>query len=319
MKNIESTAASGMWQDTVLNNSSLNAVKKMGREGDPKALREVANQFESMFIQQMFKSMRAATNVFSEDSYLNSSETELYQDMLDQQYSLNFSKGRGIGLAAAFYDQMMRNYGGQLNAPSNSTNNSTNNSINNEAKPTAQGLYIGLRTRNKHQAEASAPEAFVKEMRPYADWAAAELGISSDAIVAQAALETGWGKFVLRDAQGNSSHNMFNIKAPSNYGKNSLSAKVLEFSGGVEVQERAKFKKYSSVKESFSDYVNFMQQSRYQKTLGARNNTVSFAKELQSAGFATDPNYANKLQAILQGPYLQATGSKVVPMKQGEA
>lgn len=316
MKNIESSSAANAWQDTVLNNKAMDSVRKMGRDGDPEALRSVANQFESMFIQQMFKSMRAATDVFSEGSYLNSSETEFYQDMLDQQYSLNLSKGKGMGLASALYDQMMRSYGGQMER-------AADESASNMTPKHAEGLYIGLRATSAKASEAESkvsqtPVEFVNEIRPYAQWAASKLGVSTDAIIAQAALETGWGKFVLQDAKGNSSFNMFNIKAGKSWNGDAVSTKVTEYVNGAPTKENATFKKYQSLQESFSDYVDFMRQPRYKKALEATHDSALFSKELQSAGFATDPHYSSKIQTIIAGSYLKNLSHNAIIENQGE-
>src|SRR5690625_1010196 len=104
-------------QDTHLNSQGMESLRAMGREGDPEALREVARQFEAMFVQQMLKNMRSANEVFGKDNFLNSSETEFHQQMFDQQLSLELTAGRGLGLADALYQHMLQAYGHHLNAP----------------------------------------------------------------------------------------------------------------------------------------------------------------------------------------------------------
>src|SRR5690554_171745 len=98
-------------KDSVLDANSLNHIKAMGREQDPQALKEVARKFEALFVQQMLKSMRAANEVFAEDSYFNSNEMQFHQDMYDQQISLELTSGSGMGLADALYQQMLHAYG----------------------------------------------------------------------------------------------------------------------------------------------------------------------------------------------------------------
>src|SRR5690625_7145913 len=102
-------------QDTHLNSQGMESLRAMGREGDPEALREVARQFEAMFVQQMLKNMRSANEVFGKDNFLNSSETEFHQQMFDQQLSLELTAGRGLGLADALYQHMLQAYGHHLN------------------------------------------------------------------------------------------------------------------------------------------------------------------------------------------------------------
>jgi len=117
--------------------------------------------------------------------------------------------------------------------------------------------------------------------------------------VAQAALETGWGKSVMRNSDGSSSHNLFGIKASGNWEGDSARAITSEFRDGQFVKETAAFRSYDSYQDSFHDLVSLLQNnSRYQEAVKAADKPEQFVQELQKAGYATDPNYASKISQI---------------------
>lgn len=148
------------------------------------------------------------------------------------------------------------------------------------------------------KAAFSSPEEFVATMLPMAQEAAAKIGVDARYLVAQAALETGWGKSIIRQQDGSSSHNLFGIKAADWQGD---SARVLttEYVGGKQVKESASFRAYGSFEQSFNDYVSFLQNNeRYDGALDSAANPKRFVSELQRAGYATDPQYANKIAQI---------------------
>jgi flagellar protein FlgJ len=144
------------------------------------------------------------------------------------------------------------------------------------------------------------PETFVHSLWPYAQSAARELGVDPKLLVAQAALETGWGKAVIKKSDGQSSFNLFNIKADQRWDGERVSKQTLEFDHGIPVQERATFRAYDSFGESFKDYVNFLKTSpRYQPALANSQDSQAFITDLHQAGYATDPEYANKIKRIM--------------------
>lgn len=147
-------------------------------------------------------------------------------------------------------------------------------------------------------AFANADE-FVATMLPLAKDAAARIGVDPSVLVAQAALETGWGKSIMRQSDGSSSHNLFGIKAQSGWQGPEARAITSEFRDGKMVKETADFRSYDSYASSFHDLVSFLQNnSRYQATLKSADNPEQFVKELQKAGYATDPGYASKISQI---------------------
>ena len=147
-------------------------------------------------------------------------------------------------------------------------------------------------------AFANADE-FVATMLPLAKDAAARIGVDPTVLVAQAALETGWGKSIMRQSDGSSSHNLFGIKAQGGWKGPEARAITSEFRDGKMVKETADFRSYDSYASSFHDLVSFLQNnSRYQETLKSADNPEQFVKQLQKAGYATDPAYASKISQI---------------------
>jgi flagellar protein FlgJ len=143
-------------------------------------------------------------------------------------------------------------------------------------------------------------ENFVMLLKPHAEKAAAELNINPDVLIAQVALETGWGKHVIHDKQGGNSFNLFNIKANTGWQGDKVNVTTLEYRNGVATNEKSDFRKYTNYAESFSDYVNLMKNNpRYQQALSAGKNSSAYADALQSAGYATDPGYAKKIKGLL--------------------
>lgn len=149
--------------------------------------------------------------------------------------------------------------------------------------------------------DCSSPEAFVQSIWPHAQKAAAELGVPAKALVAQAALETGWGRRLAGDKDG-SSNNLFGIKAGSRWSGDSVNAATHEYVNGVRQNERARFRAYATPADSFADYTRLLGNERYAAARGTGDDTHRFASALQRAGYATDPRYAAKLTAIANGP-----------------
>ena len=164
--------------------------------------------------------------------------------------------------------------------------------------------------RGSHKAAVSASqENFVSMLRPHAEKAAAELQINPDVLIAQVALETGWGKHVIHDHKGENSFNLFNIKASSGWQGDKVNVTTLEYRDGIAANEKADFRKYTDYAESFSDYVRLMKNSpRYQRALGAGKNSAAYAEALQSAGYATDPHYAKKIKSLLNSDAIRSLG-----------
>ncbi len=280
--------------------NQLNDIKRLGKENEDQALRKVAKQFESMFVQMMLKNMRSANEVFAKDNPLNSSEMKFRQSMLDNQWSVSLTEGRGIGLAESLYRQLSQNYGketreegrpSELTDPQRKSLHSPYGANFDAIKESKKDEGVLNNIKN--------PEDFIKAMLPYAEKAAKELGINPKVLVAQSALETGWGEHTIQDSYGKTSFNLFNIKADSRWKGHLVNVSTIEYREGVAQRESANFRRYDNISESFNDYLEFMKQPRYEKALTVADNSEAFVNELQNAGYATDPSYAKKINSII--------------------
>lgn len=150
----------------------------------------------------------------------------------------------------------------------------------------------------------NSPAEFVSGVWPMAQQAAAEIGVQPEVLVAQAALETGWGKYIIEGQQG-SSFNLFNIKADNRWAGDYIGKNVLEYRDGVAIREQSRFRAYNDYQHSFSDYVQFLQSNpRYSEALKNTTDANKFVEKLHQAGYATDPAYADKIKRIMQGATL---------------
>ncbi|WP_095059003.1 flagellar assembly peptidoglycan hydrolase FlgJ [Pseudomonas sp. Irchel s3f7] len=399
-----SSSDSGSYSDL----NRLNQLK-VGDKNSDGNLRKVAQEFESLFLGEMLKSMRSATEALGQDNPLNTPAAKQYQEMYDQQLAVSMSReGGGIGLADVLMRQMSKDKPmapGEaaaasaakqeaakaavhtpvaagtvaLNGPLSRVNgqrplwasrsvhapqeagegahrndmalinqrrlalppkladrllaglvpSATTTAASVSATPLPQRatttgtgpLYNGDWLANAQQASSggmqiygramaqiplapakkafSSSDQFVNTMLPMAKEAAARIGVDPRYLVAQAALETGWGKSVMRAQDGSSSHNLFGIKAGSSWQGNSARAITSEFRNGEMVKETAQFRSYDSYKDSFHDLVTLLQSNnRYQEVVKSADNPEQFVRELQKAGYATDPDYASKISQI---------------------
>lgn len=158
----------------------------------------------------------------------------------------------------------------------------------------------------EYHAGWSKPSEFIQELMPYAQAVANQLGVKPEVLVAQSALETGWGKHTIRHQNGSVAFSLFGIKADSRWSGDTVQVSTLEFKNGYMQKEMAHFRAYDSVGEAVQDYVDFIKGgTRYQKALDNKGDDAHYVKGLQKAGYATDPAYANKILNILQGDTLQ--------------
>lgn len=156
------------------------------------------------------------------------------------------------------------------------------------------------------------PETFITHVYPIAKQLASTFGFNPAVLVAQAALETGWGKHIIKHNSGDSSYNLFGIKADRRWGGDKAHVSTMEYRQGVAVKERAAFRSYDSIAASINDYIDFLKVNpRYQVALTKRDNPEQFLNALQQAGYATDPNYANKILRIANGALFKETIAKL--------
>ncbi|MFA5679376.1 MAG: flagellar assembly peptidoglycan hydrolase FlgJ [Pseudomonas sp.] len=180
----------------------------------------------------------------------------------------------------------------------------------------------GVRAAERNAASAAtnmpgrfdSPAEFATAMLPMAQKAAARLGVDPHYLVAQAALETGWGKSIIRNGDGTSSHNLFGIKTHGQWQGDSANVLTSEYRDGVRQQERASFRSYDSFEQSFNDYVDFLHRNgRYTQALKRTESGDVFFRELQAAGYATDPRYASKVSQIARKLISENTTAAVSP------
>lgn len=285
--------------------ADFNGLKSLKREvkggNDDQAIRKVAQQFESLFTNMMLQSMREAK---IGDGLGDSQATDTYTEMYDQQLSLQMSQGKGLGLADMLVAQLTRNKASKSGtAVSGSTSVSGSGTSAASSATTVGGaskaVTTGATTSTSGKVATQAERAsFVSAITPYAQKAASALGVSCDAVIAQAALETGWGTHVPTDSNGNSSCNLFGIKSTGGWSGSSTNALTTEYVNGSAQTVSQGFRSYGSVDQSMQDYVSLLSgNSRYAAALGTGDNSAAFARALQQGGYATDPTYAQKLEA----------------------
>lgn len=253
----------------------------------------------------MLKSMRKAQDAMADkDSPFNSEQVKFYRGMHDQQLAVDLSSTGSIGLADIIVKQLSPNEGGYLPA----------SVIRNDANLADIRRLQSLPASNEHvskvneitqqkeskQSAFSSPQEFISQLLPKAKEFAQELGISAQALLAQAAVETGWGKYMIHDQQGQNSHNLFGIKADRQWQGNKATVDTLEYQQGVTQKQKAAFRSYDSFSDSMADYVSFVKDNpRYQKALDNVTEPKDYFNALQEAGYATDPNYAKKVMSVL--------------------
>lgn len=265
----------------------------------PQALREVGQQVDALFLQMMLKSMRDAS---ADQGDPSSNEMGMYQDMFDKQVALTLSQHQDIGLGSLLMRQATP--GGAPSAPAASATPAVRPPAPSGAggAPAAAPPPTAVATDPPTASVVTSADAseFVDQVLPMIRQAAAALGVSPVGMLAQAVLETGWGKRMARTANGSPSLNLFGIKADGNWSGERATANTVEFSGGIATQRRAAFRAYASIEDSVNDFANLLQGSpRYRNTISTGGTPQAYVASIRNSGYATDPDYANKLNEIL--------------------
>jgi len=273
--------------------TSLTDLKRAANQNTPESIKETAKQFEALFVGMMLKSMRKATP----DGPMDSDQSKMFTSMLDEQISQKIAS-RGIGLADMLVKQMMVNAGYQYPGQSQPAGSAgAASSIGNPITDHAKQLRADNPTLSSSDAQV---QAFQEKLSSSADAASAATGIPANFMIGQAALETGWGKHQIVAANGQPSHNLFNIKAGGDWTGKTVNAVTTEYVNGVATQKVEKFRAYDNYDQSFNDYAKLLQtQPRYKSVIANAKDAYGFAQGLQQAGYATDPAYANKLVNVI--------------------
>jgi flagellar protein FlgJ len=297
--------------------AGLDTLRRAAQSGDKKALKEAAQQFEAIFVHMMLKSMRKAQDVMvDKDSPFNSEQVKFYRGMHDQQLATDLSSNGSIGLADIIVRQLGQLGDGYMPASAirNDGNLSSINRQNVKSVEQAQDSILGSKDLSGHvpktfqafkHAAFDNPQEFVSQLLPAAKVAAEQLGLDPLAMIAQAAVETGWGKHMIHTEQGNNIHNLFGIKANKHWQGDRTIVSTVEYENGLAVPKKAPFRTYDSFSEAMQGYVDFLKENpRYEQALKNSHDSKNYFKELQQAGYATDPAYADKVLAVLQGDNL---------------
>jgi flagellar protein FlgJ len=291
--------------------SDLNGLASLKKDPQsPQTLHAVAQQVDALFLQMMLKSMRDAS---SEQGDPQSNEMGMYQDMFDKQVALNLSQHGGLGLGASLFRQAAaatapgaaKTSGalparpGAVAPPASAPPAVAPAAAASGPGPTAS-VSPAAGVTGASAGAASTPGEFVNRVLPAIRAAATALGVSPLGLLAQAALETGWGRRMPRTAAGASSLNLFGIKADQGWEGARAGAATLEYSGGVATPKHTAFRAYGTLEQSINDYAKLLGSSpRYRGAVGAGPSPAAYVEHIAKAGYATDPEYADKLHRVL--------------------
>ncbi|HKR76506.1 MAG TPA: flagellar assembly peptidoglycan hydrolase FlgJ [Rhodanobacter sp.] len=314
--------------------SGFDQLRAQAQRDGKAALPAVAKQFEALFTQMMLKSMREASDSFG-NALGDSDAGKAYRDLFDQQLSVSLAQGgKGLGIAQMLIHQL-----GGTATPTPAGTGASIGTLGGTGVAAATGPTGGaddpdgigdptklpatpdqFQRRLANVVEAGREigrsamkwlpqdaQEFVRALAPYAEAAAQKLGLSVRTVLAQAALETQWGKHMPRNADGSTSFNLFGIKAGSSWNGSKVSVPTLEYEDGVAVRKHAQFRAYDSPAQSFRDYANLIASNpRYAAARGHGDDVRGFASALVRGGYATDPSYAEKISAVASSPQMRA-------------
>ena len=302
----------------------VDALRRTVRNSPQEGLKQASKQFEVLFMQMMLKSMRDATPA---EGLFDSQQEKMFTSMLDQQLAQNLS-GRGLGLADAMYAQLSRSIQNDTSqaapggaqpalpgtsraidapAPKLALLTPVPAVASESARPRAASPDLSLYEEATGQATLSRSvysqahvEQFVTRLLPAAQRASQESGVPAQLIMAQAALESGWGRREIRADDGRASYNLFGIKATKDWKGRIAETTTTEVVNGVPQKSRAAFRAYDSYEAAFSDYAKLLGNNPRYANVRAAKTANEAALELQESGYATDPQYSGKLIRIMK-------------------
>lgn len=292
-----------------LDTQGMEALRQSAKQNSPEALKTVAKQFEALFMNMMLKSMREAS---PQDGAFDNEQSRMYTAMLDQQLSQNMA-ARGVGLADILIRQLssvggsqpLETQPGAAAAPLSPPNTA----LDALPKVSLPGLSVPPPSSPGPVSDAGKPvvsqpahvQAFQARLGAHAEEASRTTGIPARFMLGQAALESGWGRREIVAADGTPSHNLFGIKATGGWNGKVVETRTTEYVDGVAHKSVEKFRAYDSYADAFRDYAKLLRSNpRYQNVLANAQDVTGFAQGLQRAGYATDPDYADKLTRIIK-------------------
>ncbi len=265
---------------------SLSNLKLSAKINSDQSLPAVAKQFEGLFLNMVMKSMREA---LPQESPWASPSTQLYTGMLDNELVQRLAD-KGTGLADVLLKQLSRVPGTQGSQVERSPTAALSPTVTTDPLSASSGK----------STQPTRPQNFVQDVWDEAQQAAKATGIPAKFMIGQAALESGWGKREIRGADGSPSFNVFGIKAGKSWQGPTVDVKTTEYIDGVPHKVVQKFRAYESYAEAFTDYGNLLTKNpRYAKVLAHGDDSARFAQGLQQAGYATDPQYADKIVKVI--------------------
>jgi len=294
----------------------FDAMRAQANAAPQQGLKAAAKQFDAVFTQMMLKSMREAT---PSDGPFDSHDSATFTSMLDQQLAQNMG-AKGIGVADMMLKQLMRNAGATASADGTGASGDSSANAGNMAAMNAMAkAYANAAGSSKASLSGSGYSAdsaltppargvgsdkvatFVDRLAAPAQAASSATGIPARFIIGQAALESGWGKREIKNNDGSSTHNVFGIKATSDWTGKTASAVTTEYVNGKPQKVVEKFRAYDSYEDALTDYASVLKSNpRYAPVVEASRDAVGFAHGMQKAGYATDPQYAKKLISIMR-------------------
>jgi flagellar protein FlgJ len=297
----------------------FDAMRAQANAAPQQGLKAAAKQFDAVFTQMMLKSMREAT---PSDSPFDSHDSATFTSMLDQQLAQNVG-AKGIGVADMMLKQLMRNAGATTSADGTGASGDNSANAGNMAAMNAMAKAYANAAGSSSASKASLSgsgysadsaltppargvgsdkvAAFVDRLAAPAQAASAATGIPARFIIGQAALESGWGKREIKNNDGSSTHNVFGIKATSDWTGKTASAVTTEYVNGKPQKVVEKFRAYDSYEDALTDYASVLKSNpRYAPVVEASRDAAGFAHGMQKAGYATDPQYAKKLISIMR-------------------
>lgn len=285
-------------QSVAIDAKSLGNLKAAAKKNSPEALNQAAKQFEALFLNMVLKSMRDATPT---DADQTSTDRKLFTSMFDQQMSQVMAE-RGVGLADMMIKQLQ-------NAANFNQADPKLKEIKDKGAPEPMPLNVP-KTFELNKASQSGfnlssvtskVKEFIEPLMSQAKEASQKTGLPPQFILGQAALESGWGKRQILNADGSTSHNIFGIKANSNWKGKTTEILTTEYINGKPEKVMATFRSYDSYAEAFSDYANLVSTSpRYKNLIENGQTLLGFVQGLKKAGYATDTAYAEKLSNIIK-------------------
>ncbi|SUC35148.1 Peptidoglycan hydrolase flgJ [Providencia rustigianii] len=281
---------------------SLTGLKGELNKSPEQGLRQVTQQLEATFVQMMLKSMRSA---LPQDGMLSNDQTRLMTSMYDQQIAQDLSQ-KGLGFGEMMYQQLTRDQSSNL--PTQSAFMPLNEQELQSLPPFAMEQMMRrfapmgdalAAPFQKIKSLSLNSSNFINRLLEPAKNASEKSGISHFLILAQAALESGWGKREILTAEGKSSHNLFGIKAGKSWKGPVTNIMTTEVINGESIKMRDDFRVYGSYEEAISDYIGLLTQNpRYKEVKHAPTPEIA-ARRLHQAGYATDAGYSDKLITLI--------------------